>query len=241
MPPRYGVAAIATTMLAFTSALPAAAAVEKGVLAVVNGRPGGKVDVCLNGKEIRSGLSYGAKPARRAAAGSKTVKFFKSGPGKCKGKLVAKTSFTLVDNTNSHDHDFTLVLTARFPKVVVFENSGLGRVPPNGPPLGFNVLAFRDASDLGPVNLFQRSWYADPVGPLTPAAAVWDKGDQYKYSPPANSEWLAWATRPNPTAKLVQSQRLVTTVNRRYEILLVGSSKKNARFVVVARGASQYD
>jgi hypothetical protein len=235
------IVACATTALMLASTLPAAAAPEDGVLAVVNGRPGGKVDVCLNGKEIRSGLAYGGKATKRSDAGTKTLKFFKAGPGKCKGKVMAKTTFVLTGDTNSANHDFTLVLTTRFPNVLVFENSGLGRVPPNGPPLGFNILAFRDASDLGPLNLFQRSWFANPGGPLTPAVAVWDKGDQYKLSVLAESEWKAWVTRPEQTARLVQSKRLVTTIDRRYELLLVGSSRKNARFVVVARGASQYN
>lgn len=235
------VVAFVVSVLTLAAALPATAAPEKGVLAVVNGRAGGKVDVCLNGKEIRSGLGYGGKTTTRSAAGSKTLKFFKSAPGNCKGKVIAKTTFTLTGDTNSPNHDFTMVLTARFPKVVVFENSGLGRVPPNGPPLGFNLLAFRDASDLGPVNLFQRSWWPNPGGPLTPAASVWNKGDQFPYSAPAESEWIAWVTRPDQAAKLEQSERLLTTINRRYELLLVGSSRKNARFIVLVRGASQYN
>ena len=52
-----GSAAATLAITALTA--PAAAADTTGTLAIVNGVPGTKVDVCIGGKELRSKLSYG--------------------------------------------------------------------------------------------------------------------------------------------------------------------------------------
>ena len=49
----------ALALMAAALAMPAGAADTKGTLALVNGIPGKKVDVCLNGNEIKSNLAYG--------------------------------------------------------------------------------------------------------------------------------------------------------------------------------------
>jgi hypothetical protein len=89
-------------------AMPAVAADTKGTLAIVNGVPGTKVDVCLNGMEVRSRLPYGGKLFQNDTSTGR--------------KKVAKD--------------------------VVFDNAGLGEIPPRGTALPRAPVAFRSAADL---------------------------------------------------------------------------------------------
>jgi hypothetical protein len=58
----------AAALLISSFAGPAAATVEnKAALVVVNGVPRTKIDICFNGKEVKSGLRYEARPQGPAA------------------------------------------------------------------------------------------------------------------------------------------------------------------------------
>ena len=62
-------------------AMPAAAADTKGTLAIVNGIPGKKVDVCLNGNEIKCSLAL-RRPVFQnvVGTGNKNLKFYERDP-----------------------------------------------------------------------------------------------------------------------------------------------------------------
>lgn len=132
--------------LAITALGAPAAAAETGSVAIVNGIPGGKVDICLGSQEIRSGLPYGGRVFRSPAAGSRVLKVYRADPRTCKGTLLAKKGFTLVAGG-----DLTLVATVKAPKVVIFDNAGLGTVVPSGADV-YAPWAWRHAADIGKVN-----------------------------------------------------------------------------------------
>ena len=76
----------ALALMAVSLAMPAAAADTKGTLAIVNGVPGKRVDVCLNGSEIKSNLAFGGHVFKDViGTGSKNLKFYEHDPRTCRG------------------------------------------------------------------------------------------------------------------------------------------------------------
>lgn len=226
----------AVLALAVTSLGAPVSAGHSGTIAIVNGIPGGKVDICLNGKEIRSGLRYGGRVFRSPVAGDKVLKVFKADPRTCKGKRLAKESFGLAVGA-----DLTLVATKKgVDPVVIFDNDGLGLIPhkdsiyalyPNSSP-----IAWRHTADLGEVNF--RLMEADPEQAVGPAvAAIWVKGMQLaSEGQPAGS---AHRLRVTPVAEkettIARSGFVVLKVSRRYEWYLLGTKRKNAKIIVFSR------
>ena len=104
---------------------PASGADLKGTLAFVNGISGKRVDVCLNGREIKSGLAYGRAIFKNViGTGAKNLKFYERDPRTCRGKVLAKDSFAI-----GSGEDVTIVATRKAPKVLRFDNAGLGEDP----------------------------------------------------------------------------------------------------------------
>ena len=67
-----------------------AAAVDQGRIVFVNGRPRSNVEVCVNGKEVKSSLRYGQYAVRMFGHGGKGIRFRKSSTGTCRGDLLRK-------------------------------------------------------------------------------------------------------------------------------------------------------
>ena len=158
---------IAVAALAITAlGAPAAAGSHKTKLTIVNGSPGKKIDVCVNGKEIKSGLRYGKVVFKTTRTSKAKVKFFKRDRRKCGGKLLAKKVVGLADAT--------VVFTRRKPKkVVVFDNSKLAE------PMGANVarVSYGHAADIGPVLFGFDSEIVEPFFFGPGAADPFFKGD----------------------------------------------------------------
>ena len=122
---------------------PVAAADTQGTLAIVNGIPGKRVDVCINGNEIASGLRYGRAVLRNViSTGNKNLKFYERDPRECRGNVLAQDNFPL-----AAAEDLTIVATKNAPKVATFSNAGLGEIPPAGTPIAQSIVAFRHAAD----------------------------------------------------------------------------------------------
>ena len=162
-----------TALIITVLGAPVAAADTKGTLAIVNGIPGTRVDVCLNGKELASGLKYAGKVLRNVVpTGTKFLKFFRRDPRTCRGNVMAKTQFPL-----GPGGDLTIVATKNAPRVVVFDNLGLGEIPPLGAPLAFSYIVWRHAGEVA-VNFKFRNWTPNPEVPVAPAVdPVWTKDD----------------------------------------------------------------
>jgi hypothetical protein len=223
-------AALAITALG----APAAAGGDPGSLAIVNGIPGGKVDICLGSKEIRSGLAYGGKVFRSPAAGNRVLKVYRADPRTCKGTLLARKGFTLAAGG-----DLTLVATVKAPKVVIFDNTGLGSLAPSGV-FGSSPWAWRHAADIGKVNFrYKSSFHGGGYHLIQPepyVSNIWRKGAQ-EISPTAepNTTFRLRATRPGKTAAITTSKAVALVDGHRFEWYLLGTTAKNARFVVLDR------
>jgi len=213
---------------------PASASDTQGTLAIVNGIPGKRVDVCVNGKEIKSGLRYGKVVLRDVIPiGTKHLKFYERDPRACRGDLVGRETFTL----DSGD-DFTIVVTRKAPRVVPFDNASLGEIPPLGVPFGVGAWAMRHASELS-ANFRFRNWTPDPEDPITPAAdPVWTKGDHLQSGWSEGRIVQLRVTRAGePDTLAVKKATLVAS--HRYEWIFVGTNPGNARIVFIDRVMSQ--
>ncbi len=150
---RFRTLALAAATVAFVVSAfgaPATAAFGKGSIAVVNGRPGPKLDFCIGNFKIRRNLSYGGKTFRQLPMGDKVLRaYVANGTSRCRGIKVAQYPFTLVDGG-----DLTFVVTRKSPnRVVVYDNTGLGSVQPIGPVVPVIVVLTRTAADLVAVNV----------------------------------------------------------------------------------------
>lgn len=229
-----GVAALAITALG----APAAAADTTGTLAIVNGHPGQRVDICIGKKEQRSGVPYGSYYRKDViATGKRVVSFYKRNDRRtCGGtKLGAKTL-----DIQPGD-DVTIVLTKGSPKVVVFDNTSpsfLGEIPPRGAPYpGIAILSWASAANFDS-NLLYTYWSPNSEFPAAPAVnAIWSKGDRYLASFPPDYFLRLRATLPE-AAETVAQRTVYLKASRRYEWILVGSNPANARFVLINRGVS---
>ena len=230
------VSATLTALAATAIALPAAAAPGKGTIGLINGAPGtGRVDLCINGKEIRGRTKYGGRAYRVMTPGNKTIKVFKADPRKCKGKLLGKKTIALVAGD-----DFTIVWTRKSPKFTTFSNT-LGDIPAApGDPYAVDFMFWRHAADLGNASI--KYQYAEPPSAVFPAIApsvdpVWVKGDQFgpQQAGGPGYEWRLRATRPDKSYAFAKTPWIVTEASRRIEMILLGDKPKNAKFIVWIR------
>ena len=223
------VAALTSMLLVAVLGMPVTAATT-GALTIVNGRPGEKVDVCLNGKEIRSGLPYGGRVSANFLPGDKVLKIRRAGAGTCRGTLLATKLFPLLAGD-----DITLVVNRFAPKWVTFDNTGLGVIPPDGAPYTYAFFAWRHAADLGLVNVH----YTQQIGPLPAALPVWEEGDQYAQAITLPFTSGLAVTRPDKSGVLATSPIPTFSASRRYEFYLLGTTGKNAKLIVFSRVVSQ--
>lgn len=179
----------------------------------VNGIPGRMVDVCVGPNEKRSNLGYGQRFRAPVAAGSRIIRFRVASPGKCKGAILAQRTLAF-----AADQSFTVVGSAKAPlKVAVFAN-------PTTP-----SYAIRYAGDLGPVG------FAEQAGTWVSPSVVtrFVKGDALETRLGASAVASLAAYRPGNAQPFLQSPLILFQEGLRTEVILVGSTNKNARFVVI--------
>jgi hypothetical protein len=225
-----GTAVAALAISALGAPVGAATSADMGI---VNGHPGIRVDVCINGKEVRSSLPFGKAAFRRQVAGKKVLKFFKRDARKCKGTLLARKRIDLADMA-----DVTIVLTKKKPdKVVVFDNVGYGL---QGQGAGSRAaFVWRHASDAG-WGTFEVDYDEATLVPIEPAKTyrAFEKGDSNGRIVDPSGGALAVVTY---RAYLVQvswkkgPRAVVGYQGHRYERILLGTKKKNARLITLDR------
>lgn len=226
--PILAAAALALLVTAFGS--PAAAA-GKGTLTIVQGIPATRVDVCVNGVEVRSGMAYGRYAIVSLAAGSTSLRVYPAGPGTCTGSPgYGHRSFDVTGRS-----DLTVVLTSAKPgRVSLFDN----RRPRDTVSLvedGGGWIVVRHASDMGPMALKAT---IDPwVFPWIPAQdPVWVKGDSFSQDYDIiGATHLVFATRPDRRVPHASTPLYLLKDQVRYEHILVGTNVENARFVNIER------
>lgn len=204
-------AMVGSALLVGALAVPSAAA-TKGRIAVVNGRPGSNVEVCLNGKEVKSSLRYGQHSAHKANPGSKTLKLRKSSRGTCQGDVLGQTSIELVAVG-----DWVVVLTKLAPKVVKWDAS----------PWASSATLVRHAADIGPAGFKYAiagagtPWYpAEDV----PYAKGWFGAGGY-----TESGLVFWAHQPPGQTPITAPVTVLHRDGTRAELILIGTSLSNVR------------
>jgi hypothetical protein len=227
--------AVATAALVVSAfGAPAAAAFGKGSIAVVNGRPGPKLDICIGNLKIRRNLPYGGKTFRQLPMGDKVLRaYLANGQAKCGGTKVAQYPFSLADGG-----DYTFVVTRKSPnKVVVYDNLGFGSVQPIGPRYPYVAIpVLRTAADLAAINVYYRIWQPTPDTSVGPSVnPIWVKGDSMASPSSLDWEWQVRATFPDKPRSIAVAKRQRMDIGRRYEWILVGTSGKNARWVKFSR------
>lgn len=225
------VVAFAVTAMAITAiGAPVAAAGPKTKLAIVNGFAGKKVDVCVNGKEIRSGLPYGKAVFKTTKTNKARVRFFARDRRSCKG--------TTLGTRTVYANDATVVLTRKKPrKVITFDNAGLDWIYDID--IG-STYTMRHAADLGALTFKSESdgLNLDPVVPAFDP--TWQKGDssgRELVGVYGHSYMVVAVTRPAAYEPFVDPDLVWLETRRRYEWIAVGSTQKNARLVRLDRRA----
>jgi hypothetical protein len=192
--------------------------------------PGRVVDICIGAREIRSGLRYGGKFTRALPAGHKRLRVFARDRRTCRGTKLAQKQLDL-----SSSSDLTVVVTKKSPKVVVFDNAGLGPIPAA---LVTVAIAMRNASDIAPVTLKFISGAPFPVEPN--ADVAWAKGDEYTNAGGVNEHVVLTivATKTGSPDPIASPVSWVYRSGNRYEANLLGTSPGNARFVNLVRAVA---
>lgn len=221
-------AAIAAAICIAALAAPAAAANSR--IVIVNGIAGKKVDVCLNGAEVKSGLGYGGRIVRTLADGSYVLKVFAKNTAICSGTKLAQKTITLASD------DLTVVATKSAPKkVVVFDNADINAA--TGPTQA--SIVFRHAADLGDAT-FHAQLMVPKVspGPSLAADPVWAKTNEYSSIETTLWGWDVYVTRPNEVAELASAKIRTIQAGRRHEWLLLGKTEANAKVISYSRPTS---
>ena len=230
----------AASALVLTSvAMPAAASDTRGTLAIVNGVAGQKIDVCVGRKEKRTALPYGTSYEQDViGTGKKVLRFYKVNRRKtCAGTLIAKRRLQVTAGS-----DWTLVVTRRAPRVLVFDNTDpfLGEIPPRGPALPDSAYAIRHAAEFG-AYLKGSVWsvvdeqYLSPFPSLIP---LWSKGDERTESAAPAGVFIGVAAGVSGQSEPVAQRIARFRPGVRYEYVLVGTRPGNARMALVKRGVS---
>jgi hypothetical protein len=232
------IAAVITAALTIGVLATPVSAASGGKLAIVQGMPGKKVDICINGKEIRSALPYGGKVLRSLKAGPKVLKVFKKDPRRCKGRLLARQRLTFPAGS-----DLTVVVTKKRPwKVLVWDNDGLGEVPVPQP---IAFIAYRHSADLGTIQFKTDFKVLDPqpIEPFGPASDYdFEKGQQARGYTGAGADLLRviWVTRPGSSEAIIGPVFTRFFPDKRHEWILVGTTERNARLVRIVRSVIPY-
>lgn len=197
---------------------------DTGRIVFVQGRPGVRVDVCVGGREIVSALPYGHAAARVVAIGARRFTFLRAADGRCQGERIVGWYRMVAPGS-----DTTVALARETPRVVVFADDH-----DYAPDPGSSRLVMRNASDLGMVTF---RYTLDPGTVWHPTPTVIDDGFEKgawggaNWTPGLEPIW--WVERSSDGTALGSALTLMTKADTRHEVVLVGTTPRNARLVRV--------
>lgn len=208
---------VALSLMATAGTASAKAADAK--LWVLHGIPGAKVDVCVNGGEVKSNFTYKQRFSADLPAGTYKVKVRAASAGTCKGAVVLAAKPKLAAGKN-----YTAVagLTAKgAPKLFLFKNDVR-------------------KTDAGNARLTVRHTAA------APAVDVWANGAPLLTDVPNGASWTGQVPQGDYAVRVTPTGTTVTVIGPRmfsldkgvtYQVYATGSSSAGYIFQVLAQPA----
>jgi hypothetical protein len=206
------VAALAASLVA----TPALANVGSATVVVAQGIPGVSLDVCQGGTALKSGLAYGGQVTKTLPVGPIILRFRKHSATACHGTLLASRSLTLTAGES-----LTLVprvLNGAY-SVPAYINDLLSEYPAA-------TIVVRHAASFGTVDF----WVNGGTLPAVSGIASGAKLQTAIFSAGVTALWVSLHGAYAP----VMSPIVVKLVGGHcYQLIAVGTSKSNYRFIVI--------
>ena len=117
--------------------------------------------------------------------------------------------------------------------MVRFDNAGLGKIPPLGTANGFAPYAWRNAADVD-ADFSYRVWGNQTDVPVSPTA-IFTKGQQNANDGLVPNMAFQFRAIVDGDPDVLSAPIIQTIASHRYEWILVGTSRANARFVLLDR------
>ena len=208
-------------------------------ITVVQGVPGA-VDICVGGREIRSGVKFGKWATTTVSPRVYRIRVFRPDDRNCAGKKIIDRKVNLFPN-----RDVTLILKLGKPRVRLFDNNLIG---PAGelPEPEWVPVAVRHAARAYKIEMTVGIGVdVPPVGPVVPPVGTsgtasvfgepWSSGDQIATMAPDLLDVFVVAHRGTPPLQIVQAKMVDLKPGRSHEIYLVGWNRETYRWVVIRR------
>jgi hypothetical protein len=222
--PRTILIMAATAAMALSSlATPATAAVSDPFVAFVHGMPGiGRIDICIDGVEVRSRMKYGKVFKVMPTLGLHKFVLKKAAPGRCKGATLAKNKEILPS------HSSTTVVLSKVqgrPGVHAFNNFGFhGSASPAA--LSAPILV-QNAAKASALAIYLASFNVTDIrGPN----AVLARGEQWISVEPVGY-YSVWASKVDSLKPLIGPSLRLVKLNHLRHYVLVGQKPKNFKVV----------
>lgn len=216
--------AAATAALAISAVAGSVSAVTPGTakVFVVHGIPGVKVDVCVNGGEVRSNFRYGQQFVLNGVpAGTYKIKVYAASPRSCFGKAVISRTVTLTAGLNA-------TAVARIvngkPHLPIYVND-------TAVPSGKATITVRHTASAPKVDV----WLNGGTAPAVPGLAQGASAGPVALDPAVYSWWVSGVGGYKP---VIGPGVARLAAGNAYQIYAVGTNAHNYRFVVVGQAGS---
>ena len=212
-------AATATLAISAFAGTVAAATPANATVFVAHGIPGANVDVCVNGKPVKTGFKYGQQFKASLPAGQYTVKVWAHHAPACHGVLLITKKLTLTSGENA-----TAVANyvAGHRSLSVFVNDLTGTSGSKA------TITVRHTATAGTVDVWLNGGAAPTVPGLARGASAGPVAvDAGVYS------W--WVSARGHYAPVIGPAVAKLAAGKAYQIYAVGTKAANFRFIVIAQ------
>ncbi len=242
--PRFVTAASAAALLVTALASPAAAVdvlppdLPDARVTVVQGISGA-VDICVGGKEIKSGVKFSKWATATVSPRVYRIRVFRPDDRTCAGKKIIDRKVNLFPN-----RDVTLILKSGKPRVRLFDNNLMR--PADLPEPEWVPVAVRHAARAYRIEMTVGIGVdVPPIGPVAPPIGIsgtgsvfgepWSSGDQIATMAPDLLDVFVVAHRGTPPRQIVRAKMVDLKPGKSHEIYLVGWNRESYRWVVIRR------
>lgn len=225
MRPRKILLTAASTAFAISAlAMPVSAGTPATVF-VAHGIPGAKVDVCVNGAEVRSNFRYGRQFKAELPAGNYRVKVYLADPRECRGVKVIDEQLALSDGLNA-------TAVARIingaPGLQVFVND----LDIDGPGASLTV---RHTAKAPTVDVYLAGTVDLAIDGSEPTIADFPRGASAGPVPIKPNTYAWWVTLADQTAPVIGPAVAYLEAGVAYQVHAVGTKPSNYRFIVIGQ------